>query len=604
MQKVDNAIIFAAGKGTRMSPLTQYTPKPLIKVFGEHMIERNIKFLIESGIKKIYVVVGYLAEQFEFLKEKYPNLTIIKNDSYDVTNNISSLFVSKEFWSNTLYMDGDIYLRENIFPKLIELIKKNKTSIAFSQIYKKHSPEWSYKTDPNNFVKFHELEKDAFNMNVWSGFLYLNKKTSDEVKHKLDVFYEKNKQSYLESFFWTLENKFKHVALDDVEIDELDSFDDLISIDSSYKSHQNTILFTPGPVNNFDEVTSILGESVIHHHSQLFSYYMSETTKLMKEFFKTESGLPLFLTASATGVMEAMALNSVEKGDRVLVIEAGDFGKRMEIILRKILDDSDLCVLSYPDGQTYNLSEVENTIRNNKFKSIFITHHETSTGVLHDIKKISDLIQKYCPETLFLVDTVSSFIHEEIEFDKWKIDAALATSGKGFCVMPGLSCIVLSERMQQVVKKNKNVKFYFDLASYIKYYEEQHSTPYTPASSILIALNASLKVMKNLTLKKMNERRKQIYEYIRSVLVDDLGFKDAVSSNSITHGLLVLNLPNGYDAEILRNSIEYKENIYFELGRAERRHSQIRIGIPNTINMRKAVFLVEKIKEHLEEAKI
>lgn len=117
--KVNNAIIMAAGTASRFAPLSFEKPKALIEVRGEILIERQIRQLRQAGITEIIIVTGYMADQFEYLKEKY-DVILVHNSEYLVRNNNASIYVAKNYLKNSYICSSDNYFLENPFEKEVD----------------------------------------------------------------------------------------------------------------------------------------------------------------------------------------------------------------------------------------------------------------------------------------------------------------------------------------------------------------------------------------------------------------------------------------------------------------------------------------------------
>lgn len=234
MHKVQNAIIVAAGKGERMLPLTAHTPKPLLKVHGKPMIENTIELLLQKGITEIYVVVGYLAEQFNYLEEKY-GIHLVLNRDYDTCNNISSLYYAREHLGNSIVLDADIWI---INPDV--LLTSFEYSGYTSVWTQEYSDEWIQTVDENGFLV--DCQRGGNNGWILYSISYWSCEDCERLKRHLETEYDikKNRQIYWDDipvFCYPDEYSLQIKKSNRDMFMEFDCINELAEYDSSYHQY-------------------------------------------------------------------------------------------------------------------------------------------------------------------------------------------------------------------------------------------------------------------------------------------------------------------------------------------------------------------------------
>lgn len=237
MSKITRAIIMAAGKGTRMHPITETIPKPLIRVHSKRMIDTIIDALHENGIYEIYVVVGYLKEAFQNLPGEVKGLTLIENPYFNTCNNISSLYVAKDYISNAIIIDGDQIITDStiLFTEFI--------NSGYNCVWQEtDSKEWMLTLDDR--FKVVSCSRNGGN-HAWQlyGISRWTKEDGMKLKELLELEFKEKKNTQI---YWDDIAMFKHFdrfnlhgyPMHEGSVKEIDSLDELIEEDNSYRSYK------------------------------------------------------------------------------------------------------------------------------------------------------------------------------------------------------------------------------------------------------------------------------------------------------------------------------------------------------------------------------
>lgn len=331
-------------------------------------------------------------------------------------------------------------------------------------------------------------------------------------------------------------------------------------------------LMIPGPTPVPDAVLHAAGKHPIGHRSAEFSKVVQDVVADLKWLGETQNDV-FILTSSGTGAMEAAISNTISPDDSVLCLICGVFGERWAKLAEAF--GAKVERMTVEPGTAISAEAVEKLFASGKkFKAVTMTHNETSTGVLNDLKSIVDVCKKN--GALSIVDAVSSFGATKLPIDAWDIDVLMTGSQKALMLPPGLGIIFFSKKAWQAKEQCKSRSFYFDLTKYRKSIAD-NTTPFTPNVSLFCGLQAALKMMKEDGMDKIFDRHANMRRSMRAGL-RAMGLELLVEDVNASPTITSIKCPDTVSIDAIRKTLKERFRIVVADGQEGLKGKIFRIG--------------------------
>lgn len=351
--------------------------------------------------------------------------------------------------------------------------------------------------------------------------------------------------------------------------------------------------FVPGPTWVRPEILAEMSRPMIGHRTAEFKELFRQINGDLKKLFATNQET-FVITASGTGLMQAALENCVAR--RVLVTTCGAFSERWYAIAESLGYEVDRLDAGWgnavdPDALASHLAR-----HRAPYDAVTITHNETSTGVTNDVAALAAAVREESPETMVLVDAVSSLGGMPVQFDDWGFDVCFASVQKGIALPPGISVAAASQRVIARAKKVPYRGTYFDFIEYAKKAAED-TVPSTPSIPHFYALAKQLEhIVRGETLPARFERHRRMRE-----LTISRTSRFARPKGDQAHGSnTVTALEPVMDAEALRGAMK-KRGFTLGGGYGQWKDSTFRIGHMGDIPVESLEAMLDALAEVARE---
>ncbi len=332
-------------------------------------------------------------------------------------------------------------------------------------------------------------------------------------------------------------------------------------------------LMIPGPTPIPTRILAAMTHDMIGHRGPLFSAVMKEVMEGLRWAYETKNDIFIY-PSSGTGGMEVAVVNTLSPGDKVIILNIGNFGARFVKICKAYgVDVNDV---KFERGKAADPKVLEAELKKGPVKAVLFQQNETSTGVLNDVETLAKTVRSIQPEALIIVDAVSGMMAAPLKTDEWDLDVVVSGSQKAFMVPPGVAAVSISKRAWKAYEVSKCAKHYWDFGLMKEEAPKGH-TYTTPPESLIFGMREGLKMLQEEGRENVHARHKFNRDLLRTA-AKALGLKlladDACASPAVT----AIFPPEGVDGEEVRKFMREDFNVEVAPGQGELKGKVFRIG--------------------------
>lgn len=358
------------------------------------------------------------------------------------------------------------------------------------------------------------------------------------------------------------------------------------------------LMMIPGPTPVDQSILNALSKDTVSHLDPEFVKLLKETLEDLKTVVMTEKGQPFIIPGTGTLGMEVAIVNSLKKGDRLLVVSHGFFGDRFVEIAQCY--GMEVEVLTSEWGKIVEVEEIAQKLKEKKFNAITLSHVDTSTGVCAPLKEVGEILKQF-PETVFIVDGVCATGGIEERMDDWGIDILFTGNQKAFGVPPGLANAVFSEKaLERRNSLGKIPAFYMDVNRWLPVMREPGSGYFsTHAINMVYALHQGLKIMLTEGLEERFRRHRRFALAFQAGL-EKIGFKILPPKEIRANTVSTVLYPSGIEDLVFREKL-YQNGVLVSAGKGVLAGRLFRLGHMGNISENEVVATLSIIEKTLSD---